>query len=378
MLPFAHEDLAIILGGYIIVNHLMPTRLVAVSIYGGMVASDFALYGLGAAARRLPWLNRYAVDARVRRFGETLKRNVFGLVLLCRVVPGVVFVAFVACGWMRVSLARFTVASLVVSALYLPLMLYLVIMFGGALDDHLGLMAWPILFGAIAATSYVRKRVFAFREPGAGGERRPMLRRSRRAPACRRSLPPTARWRRPSAFRRLLFYLPLTLNWLRLGLAHRSLTLPSAANPAIVTGGMWGEAKSAYFFDVAARRAPVDRRLRGGQARQRPGELLPATSRAPCGRSPMPGLGYPLIAKPDIGWHGRGVRRIDDDGAARGLHRAFSGSRHADAAALRALWRRGGDTLCAAAGAGGGPHPVADLALFPARGRRRAADACAN
>ena len=140
MLPFAHEDLAIIFGGYIIVNKLMPVGLVALSIYGGMVASDFALYGIGAAARHLPWLRRYAVDDRVRRFGETLKRNVFGLVALCRVVPGVVFVAFVACGWTRVSLVRFTAASLIISALYLPLMLYLVIVFGDALDDRLGLV----------------------------------------------------------------------------------------------------------------------------------------------------------------------------------------------------------------------------------------------
>ena len=102
VLPFAHEDLAIVLGGYIVVNDLMPVGLVAISIYGGMVASDFALYGIGAAARHLPWLSRFAVDERVRRFGETLKRNVFGLVALCRVVPGVVFVAFVACGWARV------------------------------------------------------------------------------------------------------------------------------------------------------------------------------------------------------------------------------------------------------------------------------------
>ena len=29
VLPFAHEDLAIILGGYIIVNDLMPVSLVA-------------------------------------------------------------------------------------------------------------------------------------------------------------------------------------------------------------------------------------------------------------------------------------------------------------------------------------------------------------
>ena len=165
-----------------------------------MVASDFALYGMGAAARRLPWLHRFAVDARVRRFGETLKRNVFGLVALCRVVPGVVFVAFVACGWTRVSLARFTAASLVVSALYLPLMLYLVIVFGDALDEHLGLMAWPMLLVAIAASSFVRKRVFAFREaakPSAAGElpRRPCF---GMPPLAR----PTARWRKPSASRR--------------------------------------------------------------------------------------------------------------------------------------------------------------------------------
>src|SRR5258707_8344330 len=122
-LPFAHEDLAIILGAYVVVNNIMPVGLVALCIYGGMVVSDFALYGIGAGARRLPWLTRLAVDDRVRGFADVLKRNLFGIVALCRVVPGVVFVGFVACGWTRVPLARFAVASLLVSALYLPLML---------------------------------------------------------------------------------------------------------------------------------------------------------------------------------------------------------------------------------------------------------------
>ena len=36
------------------------------------------------------------------------------------------------------------------------------------------------------------------------------------------------------------------------------------------------------------------------------------SSRAPSARSPTPALDFPLVAKPDIGWHGRGVRRIDD------------------------------------------------------------------
>src|SRR6185312_10421000 len=169
VLPFAHEDLAIIVGGYIIVNDLMPASLVVVILYGGMVASDFALYGIGAAARHVPWLRQYAVNDRVRLVGDKLKRNVFGLFALCRVVPGVVFVALVACGWTRVSLARFTAASLVVSALYLPLMLYLVIVFGDALDDHLGLWAWPVLLAAVSVTSLVRKRIFSFHDKAEAG-----------------------------------------------------------------------------------------------------------------------------------------------------------------------------------------------------------------
>src|SRR5512141_1046691 len=228
VLPFAHEDLAIILGGYIIVNDLMPVSLVALSIYGGIVASDFALYGIGAAARYVPWLSRYAVDDRVHRFGDKLKRNVFGLVALCRVVPGVVFVAFIACGWSRVSLARFSAASLIISALYLPLMLYLVIVFGDALDDRVGLWAWPMLFAAIAATSFARKRLFTFarvRDTDAGEALpescfgMPALARADRKVAAAERIPPA------------LFYLPLVANWMRLGFKHGSMTLPTAANP---------------------------------------------------------------------------------------------------------------------------------------------------
>ncbi|HVZ51744.1 MAG TPA: hypothetical protein VG986_07245 [Pseudolabrys sp.] len=309
VLPFAHEDLAIVLGGYIVVNDLMPVSLVALSIYGGMVASDFALYGIGAAARHVPWLSRYAVDERVVRFGDTLKRNIFGLVALCRVVPGVVFVAFVACGWTRVSLARFSAASLIVSAFYLPLMLYLVITFGDALDEHLGVWAWPLLLAAITGTNFVRKRVFAFGESEANGADAalplpqasfgmPHLAGADRKVAPAERIPPA------------LFYLPLVLNWFWLGLRHRSLTLPSAANPTIFTGGMWGETKSSYFEALGAQARPwiADFVLVTRRAGLNSPEAELESAR---GALEYAGLDFPLIAKPDIGWHGRGVRRID-------------------------------------------------------------------
>lgn len=310
VLPFAHEDLAIILGGYLIVNDLMPSVLVVLSIYGGIVASDFALYGIGAAARYVPWLSRYAVDERVRRLSETLKRNVFGLVALSRVVPGVVFVAFVACGWARVSLAKFTAASLIVSALYLPLMLYLVIVFGEVLDDSVGLWAWPILFIAIAAASFARKRVFAFRDtkisetvdeaaiPDSCFGMPPLSRADRKVAKAER-IPPA------------LFYLPLVVNWILLGLRYRSLTLPTAANPKIFTGGMWGETKSSYFNDVA----PAERQWIADYVliRRHTSAFSLAADIAYAERALNErNIEYPLIAKPDIGWHGHGVRRIDD------------------------------------------------------------------
>src|SRR2546429_7494676 len=91
-LPFAHEDLAIILGAYVVVNNIMPVGLVALCIYGGMVISDFALYGLGAGARRLPWLARIAADDRGPRFADLPKRNLFGVEALWRVEPAVVVI----------------------------------------------------------------------------------------------------------------------------------------------------------------------------------------------------------------------------------------------------------------------------------------------
>jgi membrane protein DedA with SNARE-associated domain len=163
VLPFAHEDLAIVLGAYIVVNDIMPAGLVVASIYGGIVVSDVALYGIGAGARRLPWLQRHAVDERVRGFGSALTRNLFALLALCRFVPGLPFVAGVACGWWRASLARFTVATLCVSAAYLLMMLYLVTTFGDALDDHMGLWAWPFLLAILSAGAFARRRILDLR-----------------------------------------------------------------------------------------------------------------------------------------------------------------------------------------------------------------------
>jgi membrane protein DedA with SNARE-associated domain len=324
VLPLAHEDLAIILGAYIVVNNIMPAGLVVLCIYGGMVASDFVLYGIGAGARHVPWLTRLAVDDRVRGFGDMLKRNLFGIVALCRVVPGVVFIAFVACGWTRVPLARFAMASLVTSALYLPLMLCIVIFFGNALDGRVGWWTWPFLLCVLFAIGFVRRQVFSFQETSnqtsnpVDAKRSPMAARNRgaRAVGCPRKGPWAER------IPRGLFYLPLVLSWIGFALRYRSLTLPTVANPRHPTGRAWGGSRSGFLLDVAGQErrwiADVVVIARSAAPRTLSADLEYARQSL---RSA--GLAFPLIAKPDVGRHG--ASRIDDVAALREYLRNFPG-----------------------------------------------------
>lgn len=98
-----------------------------------------------------------------------------------------------------------------------------------------------------------------------------------------------------------LLCVPLVAHWMLLALRHRSLTLPSAANPGIPTGGLAGEGKLECLAlipaDLQSSVAPT--------AAVPPGADADAVRRAA-------GLAFPLVAKPDCGWCGLGVRRILD------------------------------------------------------------------
>ncbi len=123
---------------------------------------------------------------------------------------------------------------------------------------------------------------------------------------------PSAAVLRPGTIERIpkwLNLIPMVVQWVWLGLRYGSLTLPSAANPAITAGGLVGDTKSEYFAAMGshgrARVAPfVVLTARGAQA-------LPAALAAMVGA----GLAFPVVAKPDLGWCGFGVRRLDDETA---------------------------------------------------------------
>lgn len=108
-----------------------------------------------------------------------------------------------------------------------------------------------------------------------------------------------------------LFYAPIAAWYLLLALRHRSLLLPTAANPSIHAGGLIGESKSDVLSLV---RGDARRFVLPFAVLDVPASCDP-TVRARAARERMraAGLELPIVVKPDRGQRGLGVARCDDD-----------------------------------------------------------------
>jgi len=106
----------------------------------------------------------------------------------------------------------------------------------------------------------------------------------------------------------LLFYAPVATHWFWLALRHRSLTLPSLANPGLEGGGLWGESKRRSF----RRLGPEGRGLLAPWISVATGRsVAPVLARA-LARMADAGIAFPAVSKPDVGCHGAGVRLVQN------------------------------------------------------------------
>ena len=103
-----------------------------------------------------------------------------------------------------------------------------------------------------------------------------------------------------------LVCIPLTVQWLWLALRYQSLTLPTIANPGITAGGLVGEGKLEYFENMGpiALAATAPYCAVSTHKRHTGAELYDIMLRSE--------LSFPVIAKPDMGLCGHGVRLIDN------------------------------------------------------------------
>ncbi|MBU2653200.1 D-alanine--D-alanine ligase [Acidomonas methanolica] len=111
-----------------------------------------------------------------------------------------------------------------------------------------------------------------------------------------------------------LFYTPIVLYWIAMGLRHGDLSLPTAANPRIETGGLCGESKSG-ILDMAG---PLARRWIAPYA-----TFMSGNAEAAFAAMTEAGLSFPVVIKPDIGCNGTGVKKVDDATSLRSVVESF-------------------------------------------------------
>ena len=120
----------------------------------------------------------------------------------------------------------------------------------------------------------------------------------------------------------LVFYIPLVVQWVGLSLRYGSISLPTLANPNVEFSGLWGGSKSRCMDMIGEDQrhwlADYTTLRRGHGAAVR--EAGAARVVKVAGDA---GLNVPLVAKPDIGWRGFGVRLAGSEAELADYVRAY-------------------------------------------------------
>ena len=319
-MTFLHEDAAILAAAFSTVEHQLPVWLSYTSVYLGIVTGDLLIYGLGHLAQKNRWLRSRIIGPKVERIRLWLEAHLVRVLVLCRITPGLLFPTFVACGWFRIPFSRFATVSILAGAIYSSIVLTIVIFFGDLVLNHLGYWAWGalalVIVGFAVRNSF--KSSWSKATEHAMGDLPPSFLSvfKKYIPALKRKfhgMPSLEDLKKSVSFAEYIpnsiLYIPVGIYYLLLSLRYRSLTLPSASNPMIETGGFMGESKASVMQQVGNEQQLwiaefVSMHRNGVTAEDDLGNALLLMKEKK--------LEFPVVAKPDIGWNGYGVRLIED------------------------------------------------------------------
>ncbi|MCF7853809.1 MAG: VTT domain-containing protein [Candidatus Pacebacteria bacterium] len=291
---FILEDLTSVTSGLLVADGKMDFAAAFLGLTLGITTGDFGLYLIGRLAQRYVILWRLINRERLERGKHWFHRNMLSAVLGARFMPGVRMPAYVAAGVLHAPPLKFLVVALIGASLQTTILLFLAVFFGRFVLSRLGVWEWPVAGGVILAVAVWHIRAALRRRSediGAEAEA------------------PTA-----SAFEfwpPWLFYIPVAVYWFYLAVRYRGLMLPTVADPSIYSSGIICESKSRILELVANehRRWVADYVVFDmPEDTSQPGAVRTDAEHL----FQQAGLGYPVVAKPDIGHRGAGVRPIHD------------------------------------------------------------------
>lgn len=290
---FVLEDVAAVGAGLLLASGGISWPAAFIACFLGIWMGDAGLYFLARYAGR-GWFERSSLrrfSAKVAESERWFAERGTPILIFSRLVPGARLPTYLAAGFLRVPLARFLFVTGVASCLWTIAILFLAQLFGARLASWLGTYKHAGLMLVAAGLILLA-----------------LLRLLRRAFAnfgFRRFTDRLARWQYWEFWPAWVFYPPVAIYCLWLAVKYRGLTLPTAANPGIFSGGMVGESKSAMLKELQATSTEFT-----AEAELVVGDSVEARLRSLDDIRTRLSLGFPFILKPDVGQRGVGIKLI--------------------------------------------------------------------
>jgi membrane protein DedA with SNARE-associated domain len=290
---FVLEDVAAIVAGLLLSAGVMAWPLAFGACFLGIWTGDAGLYGLARVVGRSSFertsLRRFS--SRVEQSERWFADRGDSILVFSRLLPGARLPTYLAAGFLRLPLIRFLFITGSASLVWTGVVLWATQLLGARLLDRVGPFrktGWVLLLGAVLVFLALH---LAKKLAGPGRLKRLITR--------------LQRWKHWEFWPAWMFYPPVAVYCLWLAIKHRGLTLPTAANPGIFSGGIIGESKMATLQKLmeSSPEFTADAELITGSTSE---ERLRALRKI-CLRR---GIDYPFILKPDVGQRGVGVKLI--------------------------------------------------------------------
>jgi membrane protein DedA with SNARE-associated domain len=293
---FISEDLTCVAAGIMVAEGLIGFLPGAFACFLGIYVGDLLLFAAGRLLGR-PALSRaplkwFIQERDVERSSAWFSRQGAKIVVVSRFLPGTRLPTYFAIGLLNTRLWQFAFYFLLAAAVWTPLLVGLSAGFGSRIPWSALLQGqhFALKLGVTGIVLFLATRLFLSLASYKG--RRMLISSWRRA----------TRW---EFWPPWIFYLPVLCYLGYLALRHRSLTVFTAANPAMPASGFIGESKWEILQGLSgsngfiARAAPIE--SSGG-----------LTGRITRAKSLMAekGLHFPVVLKPDAGQRGAGVGLI--------------------------------------------------------------------
>ncbi len=282
---FILEDPTTVGCGLLVADGRMGLVTAFIGVSSGIALGDIGLYLIGRyfGPRVVTW--GWISEPRLARARSWFHRNLVATIVLSRFIPGMRLPTYLGAGVLHAPLYRFVVVAVAASIVWTLLLLWLTVAIGEAILPALGRAKWPVALVALLLMLFLQRRAARKLESRNPEGDHPIV-------SSFEFWPP---W---------LFYIPVGFYYAWLSIRFRGPLLPTIANPSIYSGGLIGESKSQIldlvpepFRRFVAPYVVVD-------------EITFERSVAAMRDA---GLSYPVVAKPDVGQRGAGVRPLHGD-----------------------------------------------------------------